>query len=258
MSQGMTFGAKRVANQYAQQPTIITFGAKQAAANQQPTTVEFNLERELNSIDEDKERLQNEINRLALAINPADKKTESFERQIKEIVRLTREFWKLNLIRVAVADNKISRAKYEKAIQEEKILENTTLLGQFMDGWVSIDGYFGNEVFFSLFMARDIVAGFPKDESFSRANELQMQLLLCDVIPDYRKRIVLFGENLKYLDEYQVSKLTIEQIKAIKNANINFPQDSPIFQKINGRSKKITQNEEEVPPTEKSKCCLII
>ncbi len=274
LSQGMTFGAKRAAvNQQVQQPTTMTFGAKRVATNQQPTMIKFNLEHELNSIEEDKARISNEVQRLAAAFNPADKKTESLESQIKEIVRLTREFWKLNLIRVAIADNKVSRAEYEKVLQEEKILENTTLLGQFMDGWVSIDGYFGNEVFFSLFTARDIVAGFPSDERFSNANELQMQLLLCDVIPYYDEKIVLFGKKLEYLDEYQVGNLTIKQIRAIKNANISFSQGSSIFQKIN----ELTQNEckvqqpttitfgakqaavnQQMPPTEKSKACLLI
>lgn len=121
------------------------------------------------------------------------------------------------------------------------------------------------EFFFSIFTPQEIAEGYPSNETFSWASEEQVRNILWSLIPCYGKRIILFDKNLKYLDKEQVDKLTTEQIQAIKNAVINLPQDSPIFQKINEsskntnkRSKKITQNEKEVPPMGKSECCLLI
>lgn len=148
------------------------------------------------------------------------------------------------------------------------IISNNTYpsLGEFINNSAIVTvnnygiNYFHKNItpFFSMFTPQEIVAGYPSTETLPWASENQIKRIIYDLIPWYGEKIILFGENLKHLDEYQVDMLTPEQIQAIKKANIYLPQDSPIFQKINKRSKKITQNKKEVPPMETSKCCLLI
>lgn len=105
--------------------------------------------------------------------------------------------------------------------------------------------------FFSMFTPQEIAAGYPSNETFSWASKEQIKSILWILMPCYGQRIILFDENLQYLDKEQVNKLTSEQIQAIKNAKIHFPQNSPIYQKIYAKTK-------EIPPTGKSECCLLI
>lgn len=105
--------------------------------------------------------------------------------------------------------------------------------------------------FFSMFTPQEIAARYPSNETFSWASEEQIKNILWILIPCYGQRIILFDENLQYLDKEQVNKLTSKQIQAIKNAKIHFPQNSPIYQKIYAKAK-------EIPPTGKSECCLLI
>ncbi len=92
--------------------------------------------------------------------------------------------------------------------------------------------YFCEEitVFFSMFTPKEIAAGYPSNETFSWANEKQIDYIVGDLIPCYGQRIVLFGDNLKYLNEYQVTMLTPQQTQSIKNKRFNFPQNSPIYE----------------------------
>ncbi len=114
--------------------------------------------------------------------------------------------------------------------------------------------------FFSMFIPQEIAAGYPSNETFAWANEEQIKYILINLIPCYGPRIVLFYTLLQHFDEYQSNILTPEQTRTIKNTNIPFPQNSSIYQKIYIKSKKVTQNEneKEVPPTGKSKCCLLV
>lgn len=144
--------------------------------------------------------------------------------------------------------------------------------------------YFRKEitVFFSMFTPEEIAAGYPANEIFSWANEKQIDYIADDLIPSYGQRIVLFGDNLKYLNEYQVPMLTPQQTQAIKNKRFNFPQNSPIYEEIcqyhstfgrgcsnqNVPEKEICQyhptygrdySNQNVPELEEdSNCCLLI
>ncbi len=117
--------------------------------------------------------------------------------------------------------------------------------------------------FFSMFTPKEITAGYPSNETFSWANEEQIARIVCDLIPSYGQRIVLFGDNLKYLNKYQTPMLTPQQTQAIKNKRFNFPQNSPIYEEIYqyhstyGRGKDYSN--QNVPKLEEdSNCCLLI
>lgn len=118
-----------------------------------------------------------------------------------------------------------------------------------------IDDFHKMNCFFSLFTAEEIAAGLPSNETLSFASKEQVECILWDSIVAYGSRITLLGDKLQYLDVYQVSKLTKEQIQSIENEKINFPENSPIAQKLSGN---LCINTELLTESrEKSKCCIL-
>ncbi len=229
--------------------------------------------------------LKNECNKLQKEI--AEKK-ESLRLQRKEKINTLKENDGIKL-RLGELNRKYFKTRYEtsyeawQSIQEcPQIANRTPSLKKYlhMTKFPSLPEYINSDIiedvnkngvncfhekeaFFSMFTPEEIAAGYPSNELFSWANEEQIALIVGDLIPCYGQRIVLFGNNLKYLNEYQVSMLNSQQIQAIKNERFNFPQNSPIYKEIYqyhstyGRGKDYSN--QNVPKLEEdSNCCLLI
>ena len=116
--------------------------------------------------------------------------------------------------------------------------------------------------YFAIFSSYEISCGYPSDDMFRYADKEKIHWIPESKIPDYGKRIVLFGDNLKFLYPEQAEALTYPQlaaiVAAIKDGKINkkslkgTPLDKILKQFKKGKT------ELPKPPMEmEGGCCII-
>lgn len=117
--------------------------------------------------------------------------------------------------------------------------------------------YVSDKSYFAIFNSSEISRGYPSDDMFRYANEDRIHWIPTSKISDYGQRIILFGDNLRFLYKRQAEALTDFQLQAIIDAKIKLPKDSWIYKRI--QEYKKSERNQKIPTLDEaqSKCCII-
>ncbi len=112
--------------------------------------------------------------------------------------------------------------------------------------------------YFAIWNSYEISCGYPTNDMIRRyANEERIHWIPTSKISDYGQRIILFGDNLRFLYKRQAEALTDFQLQAIIDAKIKLPKDSWIYKRI--QEYKKSERNQKIPTLDEaqSKCCII-
>ena len=165
------------------------------------------------------------------------------QRTLNELKESDRQFWE-NFQRKLIdnansalreCEESYSRSKgkvkiiyeYDHNLNAHYNYLQTTSLSEYKNYMlINADHYFIHDrSYFAIFSRDEISCGYPTDDMFRHADKDNIGEIPKSKIPDYGKRIILFGDNLRYLDKGQAEALTGLQLQvidaAIKDGKIN-------------------------------------